>query len=301
MRVPQTYLQHTKAGVHFAQAVFIFITGCLALVVLTKAGGTSGATGFLFGMCFLTIPALIYQVMVPMWTRAWRFANVYAYAALDIFFATLWLAAFIAVAIWNSAGIREGEKDKKDSPDSGNSCSHFAYGSATKCEVSEASVGCGVIICLLFAVTSAISMQGIIGYRRTGIMPNGNSRIHGQAQQLAGEDASKDPWNASTDELEPGRDSQDERQAYGPPLQREQGVGLLGHDLKGHHRSTDASSHGDVSIQSSPPHPGRPLSYASGNPTDLSVTAPAYDERLAPSALSPGGYQQSPGGRVHYP
>jgi len=53
MRIPQTYIQHSKAGVHFAQAFCIFITGCLALAVLTKDGGTGGATGYMFGLVCL--------------------------------------------------------------------------------------------------------------------------------------------------------------------------------------------------------------------------------------------------------
>ena len=50
MKIPQTYLQKAKAGGHIAQAVFTFVGGCLALAVLTKAGGTGGEVGFFFGL-----------------------------------------------------------------------------------------------------------------------------------------------------------------------------------------------------------------------------------------------------------
>lgn len=50
MRIPQTYIQRTKAGLHFAQAFCIFIAGCLSLDVLTKDGGTGGQTGYFFGL-----------------------------------------------------------------------------------------------------------------------------------------------------------------------------------------------------------------------------------------------------------
>jgi len=50
MRIEQTHFQKIKAGVHASQAFFVFITGCLSLGVLTKSGGTSGTTGFMFGL-----------------------------------------------------------------------------------------------------------------------------------------------------------------------------------------------------------------------------------------------------------
>lgn len=53
MRIPQTYVQKIKAGVHFAQAFLIFIGGCLALAVLTKDGETGGQIGFYFALVSL--------------------------------------------------------------------------------------------------------------------------------------------------------------------------------------------------------------------------------------------------------
>ena len=50
MPIPQTYLQPIKSGVHLAQTLFAVVAGCLALVVLTKDGGMSGATAFLFAL-----------------------------------------------------------------------------------------------------------------------------------------------------------------------------------------------------------------------------------------------------------
>ena len=238
-----------------------------------------------------------------MWTRAWRFANVYAYASIDIAFTILWFAAFVAVASWNSHGINQGEKDNNtsDGKNKGGNCDNFAYGSAQKCEVSRASVGFGVIICLLFGATTALSLMGVFKYRRTGIMPNGNSRVHGQAEQLA-EDPHKDPWNANTDELDPEHedpftDPRDERHAYGqvPQEDAEQGVGLLLNSDRTGHSNT---SHDENLGESGEPHPGRPVSYSSST---LSVAPPQYEEHVASSALSPGGYEHSPAGRVAFP
>lgn len=57
----------------------------------------------------------------------------------------LWFAAFIAVAMWNSEGIKEGAKEKKISDDDRN-CTTFKYGSEAMCNISKGSVGIGVMI-----------------------------------------------------------------------------------------------------------------------------------------------------------
>lgn len=59
--------------------------------------------------------------------------------------AVLWFAAFIAVAMWNSEGIKEGAKEKKISDDDRN-CTTFKYGSESMCNISKGSVGIGVMI-----------------------------------------------------------------------------------------------------------------------------------------------------------
>jgi hypothetical protein len=50
MRIQQTQLAKTKAALHIAQLLFIFIGGCLTLAVLTEDGETGGSVGFYFGL-----------------------------------------------------------------------------------------------------------------------------------------------------------------------------------------------------------------------------------------------------------
>jgi len=250
--------------------------------------------------------------MVPLWTRARRLANVYIYAVIDLTFTLLWFAAFVAVAAWNDQGIRKGDKDDTSGTTRTGTCADFGYGSASKCETSKASVGFGVIIFLLFGLTSAISIRGVMEYRRTGIMPNGRSKIHGRAESLnTAEDPNKDPWSTNTDELEAHRPSSDpfsdpavgSLQAYGqlPPEDRsEQSHGLLQHDQDGAEAMltpyNTTATHDGV-------HPGRQVSFGSSDASELSVAPPpAYDPGVdAPSALSPTPFVQSPGGRVEFP
>lgn len=77
-----------------------------------------------------------------MWPRARRFGNVYAFATVDALFTVLWFAAWAAVASYVSEGKSLGHQiDPKRS-----GCDAFAYGSASKCSVSEATVIFGVLI-----------------------------------------------------------------------------------------------------------------------------------------------------------
>jgi hypothetical protein len=84
--------------------------------------------------------------MVPAWTRAQRFANAYAFLAVDALYTILWFAAFIAVAMWNSSGIKEGAVDKKIPDGEPRNCTTFKWGSESKCNVSKSSVGVGVMV-----------------------------------------------------------------------------------------------------------------------------------------------------------
>lgn len=83
--------------------------------------------------------------MTPMWSRAQRFANAYAFLAVDALYTIFWFAAFIAVAMWNSSGIIDGAKERKI-PDDQRNCTTFKWGSESKCKVSKSAVGIGVVI-----------------------------------------------------------------------------------------------------------------------------------------------------------
>ncbi|KAK8153762.1 hypothetical protein IWX90DRAFT_490417 [Phyllosticta citrichinensis] len=167
MRLEQSKIQKIKTAAHAAQGFLIFVAGCLTLAIMTTAK-TDGRTDYFFALCFLTMPAFIYLIGVPMWSRTVRFASAYGFALLDGLYTVFWFAAFICVATWNSEGMKKGAEEVNAS--SGN-CSTFAYGSDTKCKLSKATVGFGVIIFLLFLLTTVISFYYISVYRRTGVLP----------------------------------------------------------------------------------------------------------------------------------
>lgn len=244
-----------------------------------------------------------------MWSRAWRLNNVWAYAAIDVLFALLWFAASIAVAVWNANAIAKGKTVAEDKADSKSTttkradttikdgtCASFAYGSASKCNVSKATVGFGVVMFLLFATTAAIAVHAIKQYKQTGAMPTATFRKN-QSGDTADEDAmadkTADPWSTDTDELN-NNDTTD-RFDYGKTTETAAHEGLLG---AGHRRGdSDTYSHTDADGMH---HPGRRTSYHS---TTQTAYAPAsYNESMAPSALSPPGYgPTSPNGHLSFP
>ncbi|EEH46552.2 uncharacterized protein PADG_02650 [Paracoccidioides brasiliensis Pb18] len=158
-----------KMLLHGLQGFVVFLGWALTVAVFTRDGDTDGRTAYYFALCWLTAPALVYLAAVPMWPRTRRFGNAYAFAAIDVLFAVLWFASWVAVASYVGAGKKEGEKDKKNKDRNG--CDAFAFGSPAKCRLSTGTAVLGVGVCLLFIATSYLSIRNLIEYRRSGTMP----------------------------------------------------------------------------------------------------------------------------------
>ncbi|KAF2181695.1 hypothetical protein K469DRAFT_713298 [Zopfia rhizophila CBS 207.26] len=268
MRVPQSYIQKCKVVAHVFQILLIFIAGCITIAVMTKGGETGGATKYYFALCFLTAPALIYLTMVPMWSRAIRFANAYAFVALDGLYTLLWFAAFIAIAMWNSKGIEEGAKDKKINENDGN-CTTFKFGPEEKCKLSRATFGFAVVIWIFFVITTAISSYYLIKYRKDGVLPYESSAPN--LHHVSGETAKDNAWSTEIDH--PDSDEEDRHTERGG-RQEEDEYALL------HSTETDEGR-----------HPGRPLSWGDDRYNRDPVPPYAGNDDSA-NALSPGGYEE---------
>ncbi|XPS99300.1 hypothetical protein M3J09_008479 [Ascochyta lentis] len=272
-RIPQSYVQKCKVLLHVLQVVFIFVAGCLTIAVMTKEGTIGGATKFYFAMCFLSIPAIIYLVMVPMWARTKKFANAYAFLTVDLLYTILWFAAFVAVAMWNSEGIKEGAKEKKIG-DNDRNCTTFKYGSESMCNISKGSVGIGVMVFIFFGLTSAISGYYMHKFLREGVLPYESQK---ENPYYASGDNSKD--NAWSTEIETHDSDDDDRHTERGGNQEEDEYALL------HSTETDQGR-----------HPGRPLSWGedrNGDPYDRPTGYADYRESTnayGSDALSPGGY-----------
>ncbi|EHA22301.1 hypothetical protein ASPNIDRAFT_213924 [Aspergillus niger ATCC 1015] len=167
----------TKNLIHGFQGFIIFLAWALTIAVFTKGGGIDGRSAWYFALCWFSIPGLIYLVAVPMWPRARRFGNVYAFATVDCLYAILWFSAWVCVASYVAEGKSKGNSSSRRDTSSSDSssksgCDNWAYGSASKCKVSTATVILGVVVFLLFCVTAFMSFRNVSHFRRTGTLPD---------------------------------------------------------------------------------------------------------------------------------
>lgn len=162
--------------------------------------------------------------MVPMWSRAQRFANVYAFATLDGLSVVLWLSAWASMASYVSQGKSKGRDDDEDG---GSGCDNFGYGSAGRCRLSTGTTILGVFIMLGFVATSLFSFRRVMLHRRGDIAPNagfnggmGDNAKYGDFQAQTQGDFDSNMHNDDFDDAQDGRDP---RQGYGY-------AGVQGHD-----------------------------------------------------------------------
>ncbi|KAB8237564.1 hypothetical protein ETB97_010194 [Aspergillus alliaceus] len=180
----------TKNILHGVQGFIIFLAWACTIAVFTKGGGIDGRSAWYWALCWFSIPGLIYLVAVPMWPRARRFGNVYAFATVDCLFALLWFTAWVCVASYVAQGKSEGksdsDKDKdKDKNNNKTGCDNWKYGSASKCKISTATCIMGVVVFLLFVVTAFMSFRNVMHFRRTGTLPDAVSDPTFAAQSKA--------------------------------------------------------------------------------------------------------------------
>lgn len=138
-----------KLGVHAVQVVIGVVIWCLEIAVFTGSEAKIvGNNGWTFGVCFLSIPAWIYLICTPRFPRTRKFANPWVMFAVDVVFCIIWLSAFASQAAYNTAKL------------CGNRCSQ-----------SSAIVGLGVLMWLLWILSSGVSIYTLRHYRFHGELP----------------------------------------------------------------------------------------------------------------------------------
>ncbi|OJD38979.1 chaperone binding protein [Diplodia corticola] len=308
MRVQQSKIQKAKTACHAIQGLLIFVAGCITIAIFTKDGTTDGRSRYFFALCFVTVPALIYLVAVPMWSRTVRFAHAYAFATVDFIYTVLWFAAFICVATWNSDGIAKGAKEANT--DKGN-CTTFAYGPELKCKLSQATVGFGVVITVLFITTCVISFYYCTVYRRTGVLvgaeenttpgAEGTSYFGGSTayQSAPKTDDDNGVWSSNTHDIETSSSHYDHHDPsdFGdappmPPLPTAGNTGYGGASAAAaiytplvDGRDTDDGRHPGVPLSYGDDHYGGDHPAYRPSPSPSQGDSQAF--HIAPSALSP--------------
>ncbi|GMF70255.1 unnamed protein product [Aspergillus oryzae] len=151
----------TKNIIHGVQGFIIFLAWACTIAVFTKGDGIDGRSAWYWALCWFSIPGLIYLVAVPMWPRARRFGNVYAFATVDCLYALLWFTAWVCVASYVAQGKSEGkdsnQEDKDKDSDKKTGCDNWKYGSASKCKISTATCIMGVVILYVSDAEAAFS------------------------------------------------------------------------------------------------------------------------------------------------
>jgi hypothetical protein len=146
-----------KLGLHSFQIILSLVAWCLQIGVFNaKDAEVTGKNGWTFGVCFLSVPAWIFLIMTPRWGRTRRFAQPHAMLAVDAAFTVIWLSAFATQASYNAAG----------------QC-------GTACSISKGVVGCGVIVTLLFAGTTFVSLFTLNYYNNHNTLPGYDNRQMG--------------------------------------------------------------------------------------------------------------------------
>ncbi|KAK3619529.1 hypothetical protein LTR56_023964 [Elasticomyces elasticus] len=189
MRVHLGRLQKIKFGLHVGQAICITIIFSLALTVLDQDGGMSKAMTSMLALCCITLSALMLQIILLAWTRTKHFPNVYVYAAMNVTFTMMWLAAITAVRLCDDQNIcLESKQHPKENTWRGNdSTDQLVCGTSSRRIIAETSIDFALLVLVLFAVTSGISVYGILQARRKGDVQDDGVYI----EQFPGLDARK--------------------------------------------------------------------------------------------------------------
>ncbi|KAL6713224.1 hypothetical protein ACLMJK_009345 [Lecanora helva] len=209
MAIASRRYQRSKNFVHALQSLLIFTEAVLTVAVIAKSGPGDGRINYTFIVCWLCVPALIYQTAFPIFDRTKRFANPYAHAIIDFSYMILWFAAFVADIVW----VKQGSHNAEDWDSHDDLCDKFAWGSSSRCKLGRTAAAFAAIVCVLFLVTFALSSYGIAIYRKTGSLPFYPTK---QPEMVAGEDP--DDHNFSSNPYEPNEE-QEERQPMNNPRQ----------------------------------------------------------------------------------
>ncbi|KAF2669126.1 hypothetical protein BT63DRAFT_455101 [Microthyrium microscopicum] len=285
-------LGKVKLALHTLQALVLLVAIILFIAMAAQTGKTDGRGRFYGIMSFLTIPFLIYLASIPMWERTQRFANVFAFLAIDAILAILWLAAWASMVSWVRAGQAAGAAEMK-LPGGSQNCTTFElkdFGTPKKCDLANDCVGFGVVLFVLFIPTAVISYLYLRKIQKDSSVTEPWLGKNAYAVPGGAEDANKDPaW--STDMHDDtgyggGYDAQHNRTGSAGT---EHGGDKEEDEFQLLHGSSSDSIHRDPQAGA---HPGRPWEESRyGRPEsgdvrdeDTSYGGGAYH---APSALSP--------------
>ncbi|KAI0471843.1 hypothetical protein GGR56DRAFT_655780 [Xylariaceae sp. FL0804] len=267
-----------KVSLHAVQAVLLLVIFILEIIVFRADNALiNGDNGWPFGLCFLSIPAILYLALTPRYERTRRVAQPHAMAVIDALFALFWLSAFASQAAYDTA----------------NNC-----GSA--CKVSKAVVGLAFFEVLLWIASSIVSGYTLRYYQNNGDLP-GYEKL-GSFQNI---DPDKAAFSMAPHDEE----------AYAPVHHNDHDDHLGDHNHLGggieepEHRPYDPDSYGARPLYEAETS-YRPQHTASPAPGEEMFTSDAYHHRPHsasprpphdPYAIDPYAASTSPGPHIYAP
>jgi len=222
MRLPEAnplVLQRATFGFHVLQALMIPITMGVTGASMLQAGSANSSTKYMFAMCWLTIPALIYVTMTPRFQRTKPLANPFAICGFNCVFTFFWFIAPIALGVANTKSQVAGRDARalveEDFPkDTKPSCETALF--PKECSLNSAAVGLGVFMFLFLTATSITAIYVAIYYRIHLITP-----WEAHSGQIGGEQVIEHTKHAFGDDESQGGDyalvAEDDRMRQNTP------------------------------------------------------------------------------------
>ncbi|KAA8893718.1 hypothetical protein FN846DRAFT_895739 [Sphaerosporella brunnea] len=162
-------------GLHALQAVWsIVVMGVMGASML-QDGPTSGAAKFIFTLCWLNIPTLIYLTMSPRFPRTKNLAHPYWLFGMNTLYAIFWFAAFVALSVYTNNGISVGESKETDQKlKQQGGCAVFKAGTGETekaCTLNKSAVGLSVFMWFLWLATTGIAGYAAWYFKQHTISP----------------------------------------------------------------------------------------------------------------------------------
>jgi len=158
---------------HVIQALWIPVLMGVAGAAMAQPQKSMGASRYMFALCWLFIPGLIFIAMSPRFDRTRALANPYAVLGVNVLYCFLFFVAFVAVAAGNNAAKNRSfnnlpEADRKDKKPS---CDTVEEDFKKECGLNNASVGLGVFMFLWLLANTIIATYIALYYRVHLITP----------------------------------------------------------------------------------------------------------------------------------
>lgn len=168
-------LKKANVIIHIVQAIWAVVLMGILMASLVADGPASGAAKYMFTMCWLMIPCLIYLTQAPRFARTQMIAHPYWVIGVNSMISLLWFAAFVSVAAYTNGGISDGEKKEKDDKiKAKGGCALFPAGTGEAekaCTMNKTAVGLGVIMWFLWLGTTAIAGYAAWYFRQHSCSP----------------------------------------------------------------------------------------------------------------------------------